>query len=88
MAPIPVPIDQAGVFGETPHGLDWILPYLDEVDIVLYHPELPCLTKEELDLYIRALDSLVKRWRLEVEHNLHVYFSRGDEERVVLCLNK
>ena len=64
------------------------LSWIDEVDIVLYHPELPCLTKEELELYIRALDSLVKRWRLEVEHNLHVYFSRGDEERVVLCLNK
>ena len=23
------------LFGETPHGLDWILPYLDEVDIFI-----------------------------------------------------
>lgn len=64
------------------------LSWIDEVDIVLYHPELPCLPKEELELYIRALDSLVTRWRLGVEHNLLVYFSREDEERVIPCLNK
>jgi len=58
--------------------LDWI----EQKDVIVYHPQLPQLNEKDLKIYLEILRDTVRDWEQWEEHNFEVYFNLKDYDRV------
>ncbi|WP_354681923.1 barstar family protein [Cupriavidus necator] len=56
--------------------------WLDKHNIVLIHPELPNLTRPELEIYLRLLRDAVLDWHPGETHRFDVIFAESDRGAV------
>jgi len=59
-------------------GLEWI----EQKNVIIYHPQLPQLNEKDLKIYLEILRNAVSLWNKYEEHNFEVYFNLKDFDKV------
>ncbi len=59
------------------------LSWIPQREIVIYHPNIPLLTNQDLAIYLDILSTAISTWNTHSEvHTMRVYFNEKDKEYI------
>jgi len=58
------------------------LEWIEQINIIVYHPQLPQLNKKDLKIYLEILRDAIWDWKQWEEHNFEIYFNMQDYNKV------
>jgi len=58
------------------------LAWIEQENVIIYHPQLPQLNEKDLEIYLDILRGIVGHWKKYEEHNFEVYFNLKDYDQV------